>query len=323
MKKSPLFFLLGLVIGGLIVGLVLRRTSDPEAKAAVPAPAPPEESAEKPKAGNDLAVAAPTATTLSPEITGYGRVLDPAPFVALAADAGAAQAAADASASELARVTLLHDQGENASLQAVEAARAAAQRDSIQLMAARAHLISGWGREAAGRSDFAALARDLAEGKATLLRIDLPPEEALASPPPTARVSPLTGPPAWSDANVLGAAPVSDAQVLGSSYLAVWLGRPPAIGTALRASMAKPGQPQAALLVPRDALVRYEGGTFVYVQKEKGGYEKRLVEVARTVPAGVILASGIGAEDRVVVTGAQQLLATEVLGSTAGASGGE
>jgi hypothetical protein len=322
MKKSPLFFLLGLVIGGLIVGLLLRRSAAPEAKAADTS-APAEESAEKPKPGNDLAVAAPTATTLPLEVTGYGRVLDPAPFVALAADAGAAQAAADASASELARVTTLHDQGENASLQAVEAARAAAQRDSIQLMAARAHLISGWGREAAARSDFAGLARDLAEGRATLLRIDLPPEEALASPPSTARVSPLTGPPAWNDADVLGAAPVSDAQILGSSYLAVGRGRPPSIGTTLRVTMAKPGQPQAALLVPRDALVRYAGGTFVYVQKEKGGYEKRLVEVARTIPDGVILTSGIEAKDRVVVTGAQQLLATEVLGSTAGAAPGD
>jgi hypothetical protein len=322
MTKSLPVFLLGIAIGGGAVALVLRHAAAPEAKAA-DAPAPPEDSADKPKAGNGIAVASPTATVITPEVTGYGRVLDPVPFVALATDAEAAQSSADASASELARVTTLHDQGENASLQALEAARAAAQRDGTQVMAARARLISGWGREAAGRPDFAALSRDLADGKATLLRIDLPPEDALASPPPTAQVSPLAGAPAWREATVLGAAPVTDAQILGSSYLAVNRGQPLAIGTTLRARMAKPGQPQAALLVPRDALVRYEGGTFVYIQKEKGGYEKRLIEIAQTVPEGVVVTSGIEAKDHIVVAGAQQLLATEVLGSTAGAAAGD
>jgi hypothetical protein len=322
MKKSIPFFLLGLAGGGLIAWLALRHDGTPAAKTEAEAPAPAAEKAEKPTAGNDIAVASPKSVVLTPEVSGYGRVLDPAPLVALAADAAAAQAAAEASASELARVAGLHDHGDNASLQVVEAAQASARRDVAQLMAAHARLIAGWGREAAAHSDFAVLARDLTEGNATLVRIDLPPEGALASPPSTARVSPLMGAPAWRDVAVLGAAPVSDAQIQGASYLALWKGQPLAIGTTLQATVAAPGQPRTALLVSRDALVRYAGGIFVYVQKEKGGYEKRLVEVARTLPDGVALSAGIGEQDRIVVTGAQQLLATEVLGSTAGAAGG-
>ncbi len=321
MKKSIPLFLLGLAAGGLIAWLALRHGGASSPEAAAPA-AEKDEKAEKPAAGNDIAVASPKSIALPPEVSGYGRVLDPAPLVALAADAAAAQAAAEASSSELARVTGLHDHGDNASLQVVEAAQAAARRDGAQLMTAHARLIAGWGREAAGHAGFAALARELTEGSAALIRVDLAPEDALASPPSTARVSPLLGRPAWREVAVLGAAPVSEAQIQGSSYLALWRGQPLAIGTALQAAMAAPGQPQAVLLVSRDALVRYAGGTFVYVQKEKGGYEKRLVEVARTLPEGVALASGVGAQDRIVVTGAQQLLATEILGSTAGASGG-
>jgi hypothetical protein len=322
MKKSIPLFLLGLAAGGLIAWLALRHDSAPTAKTDAEAPAAAADTAEKPAAGNDIAVAFPKSVVLPPEVSGYGRVLDPAPLVALAAEVAAAQAAAEASSSELARVTGLHDHGDNASLQVVEAAQAAARRDGAQLMTAKSRLIAGWGREAAAHSDFAALARDLTEGNAALVRIDLPPEGALASPPSTARVSPLLGSPVWHEVAVLGAAPVSDAQIQGTSYLALWRGQPLAIGTALQAVVAAPGQPQTALLVSRDALVRYEGGTFVYVQKEKGGYEKRLVEVVRTLPDGVVLSSGIGEQDRIVVTGAQQLLATEVLGSTAGASGG-
>jgi hypothetical protein len=323
MKKSIPFFLLGLAGGGLIAWLALRHDGAPAAKAEAEAPAPATEKAENPAAGNDIAVASPKSIVLTPEVSGYGRVLDPAPLVALVADAAAAQAAVDASSSELARVTALHEHGDNASLQVVEAAQAAARRDGAQLMTAQSRLVAGWGREAASHSDFATLARNLTAGDAALVRIDLPPEAALTSLPATAQVSPILGSPAWHEVDLLGAAPVSDAQVQGTSYLALWRGRPLAIGTALQAVVAAPGQPQTALLVSRDALVRYAGGTFVYVQKEKGGYEKRLVEVARTLPDGVVLSSGIGAQDRIVVTGAQQLLAAEVLGSTAGAGGGD
>lgn len=323
MKKSLPFFLLGLAGGGLIAWLALRHGSAPTAKTDAEAPAPAAEKAEKPAAGNDIVVASPKSVVLTPEVSGYGRVLDPAPLVALAADAAAAQAAAEASASELARAAGLHDHGDNASLQVVEAAQAVARRDRAQLMTAQSRLVAGWGREAAAHSDFATLARELTVGDAALVRIDLPPEGALTSLPSTARVSPILGSPAWHEVALLGAAPVSDAQIQGTSYLALWRGQPLAIGTALQAAVAAPGQPQTALMVSRDALVRYAGGTFVYVQKEKGGYEKRLVEVARALPDGVVLASGIEAQDRIVVTGAQQLLAAEVLGSTAGAGGGD
>ncbi|HVW19680.1 MAG TPA: hypothetical protein VHC86_00550, partial [Opitutaceae bacterium] len=168
--------------------------------------------------------------------------------------------------------------------------------------------------------DLAAISRELAGGQAALVRIDLPAESALASPPASARVRPLAGAGSWHDVALLGAAPVSDAQVQGSSFLALWRGAPAAIGTTLRASLAAPGEPEKGLVVPQSALVRYAGGTFVYVPKDKG-YEKRVVVVSRVVPQGVVLSSGVGPGDRVVVGGAQQLLASELLGSTAGAQG--
>ncbi|HEX3728971.1 MAG TPA: hypothetical protein VHV47_04155, partial [Opitutaceae bacterium] len=243
MKKSFPLFLLGLVIGGAAVWFLARRAPE-AAPAPAAAPAAGDEDKEKAVTGSDIATASPQPITLAPEVQGYGRVLDPAPLVALATDLAAAQAAADASAADLARTSSLHDQGDNASLQAVEAARAASLRDQTQLMAARARLTAGWGRGTGNRADLAALSRDLAEGNAALVRIDLPPESALASPPGTAQVSPLAGAASWHEVAVLGAAPVSDAQVQGSSYLAVWRGEPLAIGTTLRIRLSVPGQPE-------------------------------------------------------------------------------
>ncbi|HVW20980.1 MAG TPA: hypothetical protein VHC86_07160, partial [Opitutaceae bacterium] len=140
MKKSLPLFLLGLVIGGAAVWILPRHSREPAA-----APAAPDEDKDKPVTGSGIATASPRPITLAPEAEGYGRVIDPAPLVALASDLAAARAAADASAAELERTRALHERGDNASQQAVEAARAAALRDASQLVAAQARLTAGWG----------------------------------------------------------------------------------------------------------------------------------------------------------------------------------
>src|SRR4030095_4619619 len=76
----------------------------------------------------------PVSTIYVPRVRrGYERVLDPAPLATMAADVATAQTALNASAREFARVKALHEQGDNASLRALEAAQAAMQRDEISL----------------------------------------------------------------------------------------------------------------------------------------------------------------------------------------------
>ena len=75
-------------------------------------------------------------------------------------------------------------------------------------------------------------------------------------------------------------------------------------------------------MLPRGAFVRHEGGVFVYVQTEQGGFERRLVTLGAALTNGIVVATGVEANDKVVVTGAQQLLATELLGSAGGGDEG-
>ncbi len=305
-------------LGGAVTWLVLKHPVA-ETTAAAPDTGPKIEAGTA--AGkSQFTTKEPVAATLAAEVRGYGRVLDPAPLIAAAGEVAAARAVADASEKEFTRTETLHDNGENASQQAVETAEGAALRDRALLDAARAKLVATWGRSLVERNDLPALLHSLALGEVGLVRIDLLPGDAPEKAPATAQVGLLTGEAASHDAEVLGPAPATDAQAQGAGYFALLRTVPPAPGTALRATLTVPGEPQKVMIVPRSALVRHEGGVFVYVKASDGGYERRLVEVARNLPDdGVALAGTVVDEnDKVVVTGAQQLLANEILGALGG-----
>ena len=265
-----------------------------------------------------LAYATPTPVTVTPEVKGYGHVLDPSPLIGLEAEIEADQAAADASSRELARLERLHAENDNASVQAVETARAAARRDDVQLAAARSRLLAGWGGALAQTADLPSLIHAVAAGDAALVRIDLLSGDAPPRMPATAQVSPLTGSAPPAEVALLGPAPAADPQSQGVGYLAVWRDHPLPPGTALRAALATSGEAEKGLELPRSAFVRHDGGVFVYVQTAAGGFERRLVTLGRALPDGIVVATGLEAGDKVVVTGAGQLLATEILGSTGG-----
>jgi hypothetical protein len=320
MKKIITGLLAGLVLGGAATWLALQHPA-----ADKPGDKSPDldittgsGAIAKKLAAAGLAFAAPETALLAPEVKGYGRVLDASPLVASIGEIRVAQVTASASEKEFTRTKALHDTGENASLQAVETAEAAMLRDRAQLDAARARLITAWGRALAEKSDLSALVRSLALGEVALVRIDLLPGDAPAQPPATARVGPLTGDGALSEVEVLGPAPLADPQAQGAGYLALWHTGPLAPGTALQAVLAASGDPQKVLVLPRSAFVRHEGGVFIYVQTAEGGFERRLVTLGSALPAGMVVTEGVAEKDKVVVTGAQQLLATELLGSAGG-----
>jgi hypothetical protein len=245
-------------------------------------------------------------------------VLDPAPLVALVSEIEAARVAATASEKEFARVQKLHSENANASAQAVETAEAAMQRDRTQLAAAQARLLVGWGRALTRQADLAALLRALAAGDAALVRIDVLSGEAPAQPPAVARVGPLANEGPLHEVAVLGVAPSADPSAQGTGYLAVWRTDPLPPGTALRAVLPAVGELKNVLVLPRSAFVRHEGGVFIYVRTAEGGFERRLVTTGPTLESGIVVTDGVAAGDKVVVTGAQQLLATELLGSAGG-----
>src|SRR5260370_23983284 len=81
---------------------------------------------------------------LSPELKGYGRVLDPVPLAALVSELASAKAEGAASQKEFERLNLLNGQ-KNASDRASQAAEAGARRAEIAVGSARTRLGSPCG----------------------------------------------------------------------------------------------------------------------------------------------------------------------------------
>jgi hypothetical protein len=322
MKKILAGIVLGLVLGGGATWLALRQpaAAKPEEKAASLDITAGSAAITKQLAAIGLTTASPETVTLSPEVKGYGRVLDPAPLVALVAEVETARATLGASEKDFDRVQKLHADNANASGQAVETAQAAVQRDRTTLASARARLIASVGLGLADTADLGKMVTALEEGRA-LARIDVPAGDTPADSPKTIRAGLIAGGEMF-DTTVLGPAPTADPQVQGVAFLVLLRDHAAPAGAALRALVPAPGEPQKALVLPRGAFVRHEGGVFVYVQTDQGGFERRLVTLGPALTNGIVVATGVEANDKVVVTGAQQLLATELLGSAGGGDEG-
>jgi hypothetical protein len=87
----------------------------------------------------------------------------------------------------------------------------------------------------------------------------------------------------------------------------------------LVAWLVLPGEPRPGVIVPRDAVLRHAGETFVYLQKDDV-FQRQAVALERPVADGWFV--GVGTNDhpplqpqeKVVVVGAQQLLSEELKG---------
>jgi hypothetical protein len=261
-----------------------------------------------------ILVKSPVAFQLSPELKGYGKVLDPAPLAALVTEVATAQATFTASSSELTRLKTLEGQG-NASARALQAAEAAAQRDRLAAQSAMERLALSWGKAIMDQKDLSALVQSLVTVEAALVRIDLPVDEPLKAQPTGARIATLSGQSA--EAEFLEAAPSVDPQMQGRGFL--FLLKPNALhltaGESLVGYIKIPGEPLAGFIIPRDAVVRTEGAGWVYVLNSAGDAFTRVrVALDHPTEAGWLVTKGVAAGEYVVVAGAQQLLSFESKG---------
>jgi hypothetical protein len=262
------------------------------------------------RASAGFVLSKPTSATLTPEINGYGRVLDPIPLVSLLAELETAQAAATASESELTRTKKLFDLGTNASAQSVETATAAATRDRVALSSARTRLIATWGRALADHATLPLIAEAIGSGQA-LVRVDLTAGDTPAPGVKTLRLG-LPGSDELFEADVLGVAPGVDAQSLGQALLATVKHSPLPIGAALRAIVPAPGSPETALTVLRGAVVYHQGSAWIFVLGEEDTFERKFITLGRTVGDRVVIHGGVEDSELVLTTGAQQLLSAEL-----------
>ena len=323
MNKPLLRTLLALAVGLGAAALALRTLAAAAAPAAE-SPAKPDAEDKNPlhlpparREAAGIVLAKPVASALAPQAEAYGRVVDPAPFVALVAEAETAQAALAASQKDLTRAQTLYQQGGNASAQAVETAEANVGRDRAALSSARLRLLSGWGKAVATHAD--ALCAALEQG-ATLARLDVLPGAHPAEASEVVEIR-LVGSGETAEAEVIGAAPVADPQVQGGGLLVLLRRATLPVGAALRATLPATGGTESVLVVPRSAIVYHEGSAWAYVLGEKDTFERKLVTIGRTLPTGVAIVSGLEADDQIVTTGAEQLLAAELQSAGGGDEG--
>jgi hypothetical protein len=312
MKKLLFGTILGLVIGVVATALVLRHPAKPPESDERPASNAPAATGlhltKEQQTGSGIAVAQPKPIELTPEARAFGRVLDASPLATLLAEIATARSALTLSSKEFERLKSL---GENAAARTLESAEAMMKRDKIALESAQTRMLASWGGALAARTDLESLTSSLLKQESALVRVAMPTGDALATPPTSIRITSITGDDDSREAELIGPAPTAEPQSPGPAYLVLVRGRTPPPGTPLTAWFSKGGARQRGFLLPRSALLQYESDMFVFVQTGEESFQRKRVETSQAQQEGIVVTSGVGAEDRVVVTGAQQLLSEE------------
>jgi multidrug efflux pump subunit AcrA (membrane-fusion protein) len=145
-----------------------------------------------------------------------------------------------------------------------------------------------------------------------LVRVDLPMGEALTAMPGGARIAPIAAAQNLVDAKFLGMATSADPQVQGQGFLFLAETNSLLPGAAVTAYLTVGGKPKSGVVVPGSALVRFEGEVFIYVQKAEDKFEREEVKLDVPLKNGWLVTSELTPGEKIVVTGAQQLLSEEL-----------
>lgn len=256
---------------------------------------------------------APLASAqLQPEVKGYGRVLDPTPLSTLAAELITARATAEASQKDRDRLKTLSVR-QNASERALQAAEAAAQRDTALADSARQRLVAAWGQAIADHADLPDFVQSLSTGQNALVRLDLLAGELLKSNPQGARLFLLSDENNPVEAEFVSFMPTVDAQTQGQGFLYLVKSNQFRFtpGAAVLGRIRIAGEAQSGAVIPRSAVVRLNGKPWVYLQTDNETFARRAISENEPLGEGWFMAQGPRSGDRVVVRGAQMLLSEE------------
>src|SRR5262245_46871479 len=250
--------------------------------------------------------------TMQPEITAYGRVLDPTPLAVLVAELTSAQAALTASEKEYARVQMLLGQS-NASERELQAAGVQAARDRSAVQSARDRIALAWGVAVLRTANLSTFTRDLTTQKSELVRIDVPMSEPMTDAPQTARLARAADAIRFVNGEFLGFAPATDPQVQGQGllYLVADNSLQLTPETTVVAFLSSRGTPLQGVLIPSSAVVRHDAEPCVYVPVDRTTFERIALPAMQATEGGWLVTAGLQAGDRVVTDGAQILLSEE------------
>jgi hypothetical protein len=246
-------------------------------------------------------------------VSGFARALDPVPLAQLDSEIAGAVAVLVASQAEANRTRALNAADQTVSKQAAEAAAAQARGDAAKLQLLRRRVGLEWSPALAKFSDArrGKLVADIAAGHAALVRIDA--ASGLAQFSGSATIALSSGP---VHAAILGPTRVGDPRLQATGLLALVSG-PAAVqlgtGTVASATVSH-GADAAGVVIPRTALLRTAGQTFVFIRRDATGFERRVVPAGSSDPDGLFVTNGFRPGEPVVVAGASQLFAAQSKG---------
>jgi hypothetical protein len=239
----------------------------------------------------------------------------------------AAQATAEASGKEYARLKALNANDRNVSDKALQTAEAlfrsdkARQKTSVEaLRTVEQKVRQQWGpRLADAIVNNTLLFRRLAAQQDVLVQITLS-GVYLSSPPPTIRLqSPGDG---FAEATLISLAPRTDPRFQGQSFFYSASVQNTGLVPGMNLSAYLPtGPEEQGYLVPEASVVWSQGKAWVYLEESKGHYVKRELPASGSVTDGWFVPEQFTEGKLAVVTGAELLLSDELRPTSS--SGGE
>ncbi|MFM2294060.1 MAG: hypothetical protein RLZZ350_473 [Verrucomicrobiota bacterium] len=248
------------------------------------------------------------ATDWTPEVKGFGRVVDTATLAAALADLETARGAEEVSGKELARLQTLAKQG-NASDRVLQTAEAAAKHDGLALDAARAKFAMSWGKKLA--DDSGDTLKLLAAGEAVLVQIALPGGDSLKSAPASARIASLNDAAKFVSADFFDAGAGVDPMTQQQSFLFLAKQSSLTPGAAVTGFLKTGGAAVSGVTIPADAILRHDGKAWIYLQTGDDEFSRREITLDRATDGGWFT-SELSATNKVVTSGAQMVLSTEL-----------
>ena len=241
--------------------------------------------------------------------SGFAKVLDPSPLLALIGDTDAAAATAQASAAEAARTAALVKDN-TVSVKTNEANQAQARTDAAKLTQLKQRLSLEWGPYFGALPGPALhqLGADLTAAHAAIVRIDVPAGAGIKGATQAALDFGALG---QVQARIVGVARTADQKLHSPGLIAIVAGPDAAyLSSGLTATtQLSAGGDGDGVLIPNNALLRDDGQVFAFVKTGAKGFDKRVVHPAHLTAQGIVVTSGFHAGEAVVIQGAQALSA--------------
>lgn len=197
---------------------------------------------------------------------------------------------------------------------AIQMATATTQRDLIALEAVKQRFASAWGTALSSYKDLNKLLQELTTQKAALIRLDMTPGQTADTSAKSILIQPVQDAGKPMTAKSLGVAPAVDPQAQGTSLYSLLQPNVTHLlpGMAVIGYLPLSDKTLSGALVPRAAVIRAAGQTWVYVETAERAYTRRAVLLTQPEAEGWFVQQGLQPADKIVITGAQILLSEEL-----------